>query len=137
MTMPTRPRWRAAAASSAPSRPASPEPSTTSRAAGGNEPVDNAGQDVHALLPGQPADHAEERAVVVVEAEALLHARAWLARAPCSVSRPIVRHQRLVGRRVPDVGVDAVDDAVAASLARVLSRPSRPMPNSGVRISCA
>ncbi len=42
-----------------------------------------------------------------------------------------------IGRRVPDVGVDAIDDAVQRIDRRLAMTPSSPMPNSGVRISPA
>ena len=93
--------------------PASPEPSTASRAPAATMPSTIAAQQVHALLPGQPADDADDRAVVVVEAEALLDRARLLACAAFSVVGRIGRGQMRVGRRVPDVGVDAVDDAVA------------------------
>ena len=60
----------------------------------------------------------KQRAVVVLEAEALLdRARGWRARRFSVLRRSSWRRAR-VGRRVPDVGVDAVDDAVQIGRAR-------------------
>ena len=115
---------------------ASPEPSRASRPPEATMRVERIDQKVHALLPGQPADDAEERSVVRVEAEALLRARACSPRRWPSFAAAKVRGEMRVGRRVPDIGVDAVDDA-GQTPRRARSRPSSPMPPSGVQISSA
>ena len=83
-----------------------------------NDAVDDCGQNVHALLPGQPADDADDRAVVVLEIEAVLDGLAIEAAGLQCLGR-VIGHQMLVGRRVPDIGVDAVDDAVEVDGAHV------------------
>ncbi len=81
--------------------------------AGGRQPIPNPGQQIEALLLDQPGDHADQRAAqpIVVGGEAERLQRLAL-RQLLRVERGgrIGRRQAGVGRRVPPVGVDAVQD---------------------------
>ena len=64
----------------------------------GDDPVDDGGEDIHALLPGQPADHAEQRASSCSRPKRSSSARLLAAR-PASVFALI--GARPDGRRSP------------------------------------
>ena len=139
MTQPTRPGMAAAAAA---------KPCLQRRVAGAEHgqlrrPASSSvgsgrQQQVHALLPGQPADHAEQRARRRPAASPRRAcSAALLRRAPRAGAASKRAGEQRIGRRVPDLVVDAVEDAAAARRARARSSPSSPMPPSGVRISAA
>jgi hypothetical protein len=80
-------------------------------AAHGDDLVGGGRDQVHALLPGQAADDAEDRGAVLVEAEELGDGMAVFG-AALQRGGGVMGVDDGIGGRVPDVGVDAVDDAV-------------------------
>ena len=75
-----------------------------------DEMVDRFEQDVHALLPGEPADHHEQRTVAGFQRELLLQ-RPFVGGAFCQRASAEIRLERGIDLRVPLLRVDAVDDA--------------------------
>jgi hypothetical protein len=78
---------------------------------GVNQRIGVCDQQVHALLPGQPADDAQDRPGLSSSPKRSSTAFRFAARFS-SVSAVVVGSQMLVGRGIPDIIVDAVDDAV-------------------------
>ena len=100
-----------------------------------NQPVDRIGQQVHALLPRQTADHREKGAFAGRQAKAAFDgASCW--RAGDQIVRVITRRQCCVRLRAPYFGIDAIEDAEKTA-DRDRIRPSSPMPKAGPGISCA
>ena len=92
-----------------------------------DQAVDRRAEQVHALLPGQAADHGEDDSVAARE-------RRSASRLPLvggALLRPVravAGDEMRIGRRVPDVDIDAVDDAGEHAAAAHRKSPSRPMP---------
>ena len=78
--------------------------------AGGDNAVDALAEDVHALLRCQPADNREEHAGTRLQPERLLD-RPPVFGAAAERRSVVGGGERAVGGRIPDVGIDAVEDA--------------------------
>ncbi len=72
--------------------------------------VGNLGKQIHALLPGQPADDAEDRAIALFQPEALFECPPVGGTLLQGCRAEMLGDQR-VACRIPHIGVDAVDDA--------------------------
>ena len=109
------------------------DPGAAPRAA----PARRDGHEVEALLRIEPPDHPEHQPVVVrIEAEPGQQVRpaGGLAR---EVGPRVGRGDVGVGRRIPDRGVEAVEDPDEPVALRPQQSPSRPIPKAGVSASAA
>src|SRR5262245_8603853 len=70
------------------------------------------GQDIDALLPGKAADDAEDRGSILIQAKMVGQILAVFRTVPESAGAVVA--DLLIRRRIPDIGIDAVDDTVKA-----------------------
>lgn len=95
----------------------------------------NIEQEINALLPGEAAYHTKYRALCVGKAQSLKQ-RIFVQAPPCHSGRHEIRENEGIGRRIPDILIDAVDDA-AHTFASRAEHAMHAHAGSGVRISRA
>lgn len=96
-----------------------------------DEPRHTRGDEVEPLLPGQAADDHEERRIVGIETEPRLD----LAPVHLTLSHLLSRIRRgkmRIGCRIPDVDIDAIDDAVQG-VGAARDEPGQPHPGGLAR----